>query len=78
MGKIVFIVASLSMAGLFGLLAVSLSSNTTKSIIVVNEEFGELLGDNRVVEDFSLDLFDGGSVKLSDLRGDVVFGVAWE
>ena len=77
MGKLVFILASLSMAGLFGLLAVSLSSNTTKSIIVINEEFGELMGDNRVIEDFSLDLFDGGSVRLSDLRGDVVLLEFW-
>ena len=65
------------MAGLFGLLAISLNSNTATSVIAVNEEFGELLGDNRVIEDFSLDLFGGGFVKLSDLRGDVVVLEFW-
>lgn len=77
MGKFIFILASLSLAGLFGLLAISLSPSGIKSGIAVNEEFGELLVNNKILEDFSLDLFGGGSIKLSDLKGEVVVLDFW-
>jgi len=77
MGKFIFILVSFLLSGFFGLLAVSLSSVGTKSGIAVNETFGELSVNNRILKDFSLDLFDGGSIKLSDLKGEVVVLDFW-
>ena len=43
----------------------------------VNNEFGEIEISQKAAPDFRLDLFQGGSLELSQLEGNIVFLVVW-
>ena len=45
--------------------------------LAINNEFGEIPVSREFAPDFHLDLFDGGSVEMSQLRGSIVFLDFW-
>lgn len=76
--SLVLLLSVIPLVGLFAILFWGLTrTGGTPGGLLVNRSFGEVVVRQRPAPEFSLALFDGGTLSLSELRGKVVLVDFW-